>query len=203
MSKKAAFSIVLAIHDQALAVDSNLPILLTQQYEGQYNVIVVDESSTDDTADTLERLKAEHPRLYTTFLPKYQFQTNRLRLALTIGVKAAKNDWIIFTDITKPVPGETWLDELSGFCNDTTVLLLGYINRKNGNVQLSPYHDIQEAASIIRRAERWRAGVGIDRWMSHLQKSASYDFIVVRTDRAHQLLQLFAIDPAKLTKKER
>ena len=54
------FSIVLSVHDQAQELERNLPRLLSQQYP-HYEVIVVDESSTDGTADTLKRLKAQYP----------------------------------------------------------------------------------------------------------------------------------------------
>lgn len=82
---RPTFSIVIGVHDQAEEIEQNLPSLLTQQFEGGYEVIVVDESSTDETVDVLKRLKSNHPHLYTTFLPKYHFQNNRRRLCLHPG----------------------------------------------------------------------------------------------------------------------
>lgn len=196
-NKQPTFSIITAVNDQANELKDNLPALLAQQYEG-YEVIVVDESSTDESTDILKQLKAEHPHLYTTFLPKYQFQKNRRRLALTIGVKATKNEWIVFTDITFAVPSAQWLADLSEFCHDSAILQLGYVNKKSGEVQLRGFEDIAEARRLISKAERWRAGVGHDRWMKYLQKSANYDFIAVRADHGHELLRLFALDAQTL-----
>ena len=194
-SKKPTFSIVTAVSDQPDELAANLPVWLAQQYEG-YEVVVVDESSADDeSADVLKQLKAAHPHLYTTFLPKYQFQKNRRRLALTIGVKAAKNEWIVFADITFVVPSDQWLAELSEHCGgDSAVVLLGYVNKKSGDVRLGNFEDISDVRHLVSKAERWRAGIGHDRWMKHLQKSANYDFIAVRADHAHELLQLFALE---------
>ena len=67
--QKRPISIVMTVHDQAELLEQNLPAFLTLTYEGQYEVIVVDDMSTDETPDVLKRIKAEYPRLYSTFLP--------------------------------------------------------------------------------------------------------------------------------------
>ena len=189
---KPRFSIVIAVHDQAQEIEQNLPSLLTQQYDEGFEVIVVDESSTDDTLDVLKRLKNEHSKLYTTFLPKYHFQNNRQRLALTIGVKAAKYEWVIFTEITTPPPSGQWLAELAEYACQPTVLLLGYINAKSGDVRLQPFDDVADARKIISKTERKKAqGHTGGRWLRY--QRGWYDFVVVATSQAHETLRLFAV----------
>ena len=201
-NNQPTFSIITTVSDQANALAANMPTLLTQQYEG-YEVIVVDESSTDGSVDILKQLKATHSHLYTTFLPKFQFQKNRRRLAFTIGLKAAKNEWIVFTDIDAAPASTQWLMELSEHCDGTAILQLGYINKKSGDVQLRAFDNIESASSLISKAERWRAGIGHGSWMRHLKKSVNYDFMAVRADHGHELLKLFALDPQTLVPKER
>lgn len=186
--KTPAFSIVLAVHDQAQSIGQHLPAYLTQQYD-DYEVIVVDESSADETNDVLKQLKDTHKHLYTTFLPKYQFQKNRRRLALTIGVKAAKREWVIFADIDTIPPSDQWLSELAEWAASPTVLLLGYIRRKSGDVQLQTFEDIDKARGKVSKTERRKAHGHNPRWMRY--QRGWYDFIVVRTDKAHETLRLF------------
>ena len=62
-------SVIISVHDQAEALEQNLPLFLSSQGEVNYEVIVVDDSSSDETPDVLKRFKNEFPRLYTTFLP--------------------------------------------------------------------------------------------------------------------------------------
>ena len=138
--KRTTFSLVMTVHDQAEEIRNELPRLLEQQYE-DYEVIVVDEHSSDETADLLNYMKTDHPQLYTTFLPKYQFQQFRRRLAFTLGVKAARKEWIVFTDLTTTPPSHTWLEELSEYTGDS-VLILGYVNRKSGDVKLKLFDEI-------------------------------------------------------------
>ena len=65
-----SFSILITVYNQANELRDNLPAYLTQQYEQGYEVIVIDESSSDESPDVLKLLKKDYPRLYSTFLPK-------------------------------------------------------------------------------------------------------------------------------------
>ena len=78
---KNTFSIIMTVCDDARLIEENLPLFLEQDYEAGFEVIVVDESSTDNTADVLKLLKTEHSNLYTTFLPRPNRLINRPRLA--------------------------------------------------------------------------------------------------------------------------
>lgn len=180
------FSVILTVYDQARELESQLPALLTQDYEPGYEVIVVDESSTDDTDDVLKLLKQEHPHLYSTFLPKPNRNITRQRLALTIGVKAAKNEWIIFTDVHFS-PDAGWLKEVSEALDSTTDMMLGYMRKKG--LRLEAFEDIMQASRYVRKAERKRADGHRGRRLKYLR--GKYDFIVVRKEEAHNLLKYF------------
>ena len=184
------FSIITAVHDQASDIRQNLPVMLTQQYEGSYEVIVVDESSTDETTDVLKAQEADFPHLYTTFLPHYHYQRNRRRLALTIGVKAAKHDWLIFTEADTPLPADCWLKELAEFVKAPAVILLGYINRKSGDVRLKTFDEVSQVQKAIRKTEHCRESKS-GKWKLHLTSGGGYDFMIGRADLGHEVLRLF------------
>jgi cellulose synthase/poly-beta-1,6-N-acetylglucosamine synthase-like glycosyltransferase len=182
------FSIIVAVRDQALSTAENLPLLLTQQYGSgkDYEVIVVDEASTDNTADVLDQLKTEHPNLYTTFVPNYHFQKDRRRLALTIGAKAAKKEWVVIADITRPLPSAESLSEVAAQCDNLSELFIGKINTKKGTLQLKNYESIADASKVIKGVELSQSTGPIHRWLHR-----PYAFIVVKTSQVHELLKLF------------
>lgn len=122
------FSIILSVHDKAEELERNLPAVLEQNYAGRYEVIVVDESSTDCTNDVLTRLKARYDNLYSTFIPESSHYLSRRKLALTIGVKAAHYDWIIFTDSDCRPDSQDWLTAMSRYCTDAEGkdIVMGY-----------------------------------------------------------------------------
>ena len=118
-------SIVLAVHDEEEEVERNLPFFLNQEYNGKFEVIVVDESSTDNTTEVLKRLKNDFSNLYTTFIPDSSHYISRRKLALTVGVKAAKNDWIVFTDASCRPSNTKWLTAMASHATTGTDLILG------------------------------------------------------------------------------
>lgn len=119
-------SIVIAAHDSAVYLQKNLPYFLSQVYYPGFEVIVVDESSTDNTNDVLTLLKTKYANLYTTFIPTSSKYLSRRKLALTIGVKAAHNEWIIFSDADCRPNSDNWLYSFSQFCNDNYNIIMGY-----------------------------------------------------------------------------
>ena len=124
-------SVVIVVHDQAEALERNLPQFLTVASAAQGEVIIVDDSSTDETPDVLKRLKEDNAHLYTTFLPKSVPNRSRLQLALNIGVKAALSDRIVFADITRPPLVSEWLTGLT----EGTVTAV-YCRLKHGTPQV-------------------------------------------------------------------
>lgn len=187
------FSVILAVQDQAGALHENLPRLLSSS-DAAEQVVVVDMSSTDNTDDVLSSLKVTYDNLYSTFVPKYHFQRNPRRLALTIGMKAAKGVWVVFADIDNLPPSESWLTELAELAVSPNVLLLGYMKRKTGQVRVKAYDDLSQASSLVMRTEQ-RRNDGSSRFFAFNSTLPSftpdYDFIAVRADKGHELLRLF------------
>ena len=62
-TSKQGFSIIMTVFDQAHELKGNLTAFLTQVYEPGYEVIVVDETSTDDTSNVLKLYKQDYPPL--------------------------------------------------------------------------------------------------------------------------------------------
>ena len=177
----------MAVFDNAREIEENLPVFLTQVYEPGYEVIVVDESSTDNTEDVLKLFKNDYPQLYTTFLPKPDRNVIRRKLALTIGVKAAKNEWVILTDIHNKPTSDEWLKEIAESIDHTTEAMLGYYRKKDTRIQL--FDEISQARRLIRKAERKKSDGHKGKILKLLR--GKYDFIVVKTSKAHDLLKYF------------
>ena len=138
-------SIVIAVHDQGAAITRNLPLLFSQHYEPGYEVIVVDESSTDDTPDVLKQLKAEHENLYTTYIPESSHYLSRRKLAITLGIKAAKNKWVVLMEIDCHPTSDNWLEALASELNDEYDAICPFTS----------YTDDTPSYYLYRRMENW------------------------------------------------
>lgn len=181
------FSVIMTVFDNGNELEQHLPAFLTQQYEPGYEIIVVDESSTDNTDDVLKMMKQQYPHLYSTFLPKPNIHVTRKRLALTIGVKASKNEWIILSDIYSFPQSATWLQDISDNLVEESGIMLGYY--KKGELKMRLFEDMESASDYIIKGERQRADGHKGTRMRKLR--GKYDFIVVKTDKAHELLKYF------------
>ena len=120
-------TIIITSHGNARQLDEHLPFFLTQEYEPGYEVIIVGEKNDHETVDILKRYSG-HPHLYTTFIPETSRYMSRKKLAITLGMKAAKNEWVIITDPTCKPNNTHWLDTLAAHFTDDTDMVLGYTN---------------------------------------------------------------------------
>lgn len=182
-----SLSIIMTVYDQASDIESNLPSVLTQDYGGDYEVIVVDETSTDNTEDVLKLLKDAHPRLYTTFLPKPNRCVVRKKLAFSIGIKAAKYEWVMFSRINKEPLAEDVLSAIVGALDGASPLTLGYYGKKG--IRLQPFTEISQAHAHIRKSERRMKMIRERRKMNYL--FGRYDFIITRKELAYDVLQYY------------
>ena len=181
------FSVIITVYDQAHDLEEQLPAFLKQEYEPGYEVIVVDESSTDETPDVLKLLKNEYKHLYSTFLPKASAQTYRRKIALNIGIKASHHEFIIIAKANK-APADTDVFKAVGEVLDQQAeLTLGYVTKKH--IRLQPFDTIAEAAGHIRRLERKLRKVHECKFGNYVW--GRYDFIIVRKDCSLELLKLF------------
>lgn len=184
----------MAVYEQASQLEANLPVFLTNTYESGYEVIIVDESSTDETDDVLKLLKQDHPNLYSTFIPKPNPHITRRKLALSLGIKAAKNEWVIITSIENAPAYEEWLKELSGVIDSTTEAVAGYYLKKG--LRLQTFEDTDQTRSLVVKAERKRRKISKRRFLKYL--CGRYDFIAVRRDKAYDVLSFFEQDASAL-----
>lgn len=155
---KPPLSVVIAVHNQAKELENNLPSILTQEYAPGYEVIVVNEASTDDTEDVLKRLSQEYSHLYVTFIPASSHYVSRRKLALTVGVKAAKHEWVVFTNGDCHPDNSHWLDGMTSACTPETDVILGHTSLHTPSC-IHRFHYFSTICSDLRSAQgKWVYG---------------------------------------------
>ncbi len=122
-----AASIVIYCQDQSSWLEEALPDILAQVYEPGFEVIVVNEGGSDATRDLVDGLSLAHPNLYLTYTPDGARNLSRKKLALTIGVKAAKNPVVVNVTAAVRIPSRNWLYSIMrNFASEGVEIVLGY-----------------------------------------------------------------------------
>ena len=90
-------SVIVTSKNDAEALKKNLPFILEQEYPN-FEVVVVNSGSTDETDMVLKGAEQKYNNLYHTYVPEEADPVNEKKLALTLGIKAAKYDVLLFTE---------------------------------------------------------------------------------------------------------
>ncbi|WP_144150833.1 glycosyltransferase family 2 protein [Segatella copri] len=147
-------SILITAHDNLAELERNLPMFLRQQYAADYQVIVVCQSTDGETQDFLKRTAAENPHLYYTYIPESSRYMSRKKLQITLGVKAAKHEWIILTEPNCRPSNDKWLQTMARQCQDPSHLVLGYVALDEETKSVRRFDSIRKAYYVLRRAQQ-------------------------------------------------
>lgn len=118
-------SVILYARETCPQLQANLPVILKQDYP-QFEVIVITDGPDDGTTDYLTQLQARYPHLYHSFIPDSSRYISHKKLGLTLGIRAAKYDWLVMTDPACQPASDQWLRLLARNFTPGTSVVLGY-----------------------------------------------------------------------------
>lgn len=117
-------SVIITVNNNAELISKNLPRFLEQDYP-DYEVIVVDEASDDDSVDRLNILAAKYPNLKVSRLyPGVKFHRTK-KIALNIGILGARNEILLFSEIYCTPPSQSWVREMASSFSDRCGVVIG------------------------------------------------------------------------------
>ncbi len=118
-------SVIVIADDNAPDLEASLPALLGQDYAAGHQVVVVANEGDSETEDIIKKYK-EDSRLKSTFIPKTTRYISREKLGITLGVKAADNQWCVVISSSCRPKDSSWLQEVGKACRDDRNLILGF-----------------------------------------------------------------------------
>lgn len=118
-------SIIICAKNESKNLSDFLPSILTQDYPN-YEVIVVNDGSTDESEIVLANFERTYKHLYHTYIPENVKVMSPKKLALTVGIKAAKYDYLLFTDADCQTVSDKWIANMMRNFTPKTDFVLGY-----------------------------------------------------------------------------
>ena len=152
-------SVVLTAQNDAEWLKTNLVYLLEQDYP-DFEVVVVDYMSKDETQFVLKILSENYPNLKVVPLAGNANGYRGKKYPMSIGIKSAKNDILVFADPNcRPIDltNFSWLRQVvSAYADPKTEAVLGYcaIQPKPG-----PFNWLQQYDNLAHSVEYLAAAI--------------------------------------------
>ncbi len=118
-------SVVICARNESENLTEFLPSVLNQKYPN-FEVIVVNDGSSDESKTVLAQFQQQYPHLYHTYVPHDAQVMSPKKLALTVGIKAAKSDILLFTDADCKPKSDYWIRNMVRNFVDGKNFVLGY-----------------------------------------------------------------------------
>lgn len=133
MKTNIFFSIIVPNYNKGKYIADCINSILKQTYKN-YEIIVIDDGSTDDSIKELERFNIN------------PLKTNRLQAggARNLGIENAKGDYVVFLDSDDYLSDEYVLEKLANTINGEDLIFLNYTKNKFGNIK-----EVQEEITDI------------------------------------------------------
>jgi glycosyltransferase involved in cell wall biosynthesis len=122
---KEPVSVIICARNEAENLSNFLQAVLEQDYPN-YEVIVVNDCSEDNSYNVLGKYLIQYPHLKISTINKDPKFTHNKKFAQFIGIKAAKNDILLFTDTDCQPESDKWLEGMTSHFDDKISFVLGY-----------------------------------------------------------------------------
>lgn len=118
-------TVIICARNEAANLQANLPAILTQDYP-DFEVVVVNDRSWDGTKEVLRAFEAQYGNLKVVTVPETARYIAGKKFAVTMGIKAAKHEWLVFTDADCKLESSSWLMGMQQPVDAAVEIVLGY-----------------------------------------------------------------------------
>ncbi len=118
-------SVIICARNEFENLRKNIYAVLDQTYP-EFEVIIVNDCSWDETEEFLEKLELEYPQLKVVTIVEQEKYKRGKKFALTLGIKAAKHNHLLLTDADCHPAGRNWLNLMQQRFTSKTEIVLGY-----------------------------------------------------------------------------
>ncbi len=150
---KCPVSVLICARNEAENLRRHLPAVLAQQYEGPWELIVVDDASEDETPVVLQFFQEKYPD-QLRILQLVEKRSPGKKHALSKGIAAAKYDLLLLTDADCEPASPSWLSLMAAAlaAGSETEIVLGYGPTRgnlNNEMNLTTFKKLSNFFTII------------------------------------------------------
>ena len=165
-------SVVVCARDAYEHLTELIPALLSQDYP-QFEVVVVNDCSDDETEEYLKDLERREPRIKPVQLRQHLNFFNGKKFPLSMGIKSATYDLLVLTDADCRPTSNQWLRSVVNNYDRGTEVVIGYsrYQRKSGMLNLLMRFDaLQNGILYLSSALAGNPYMGVSKNLSYRQR---------------------------------
>ncbi|HEY6144593.1 MAG TPA: glycosyltransferase [Flavobacterium sp.] len=123
--KRISISVIVCAKNEEENVARFVPILAQQDYP-DFEIILIDDASSDNTLEIFEELEKQYSNIRLVKVKNNEAFWGNKKYALTLGIKASKKDYLLFTDADCYPASKNWLTTMSSQFTMQKTVVLGY-----------------------------------------------------------------------------
>jgi len=152
-------SVIICARNEYVALQKHLKLVLDQDYP-EFEVIVVNDCSEDDSEILLASMQIQYPHLNFRTIVKDEIYAHGKKMALGVGIKAARHDFLLFIDADCYPASPQWLRQMQSRFTEKTDIVLGYTRLVNNRAWIRADR-LMQAFHYLGKALKHKPYMGI------------------------------------------
>jgi len=118
-------SVLICAKNEADNLKTFLPSVIKQQYSN-FEIVLINDASYDDTLSVMESFQEKHSNIKIVNVENNEAFWGSKKYALTLGIKASTNDYLLLTDADCTPKSDQWISSMCANFSDKKKFILGY-----------------------------------------------------------------------------
>ncbi|RZJ70953.1 glycosyltransferase [Flavobacterium sp.] len=123
--KRIPVSVIVCAKNEEENVRRFVPLLAEQEYP-DFEIVLIDDASSDGTLDLFEEFEKQYANVRLVKVENNEAFWGNKKYALTLGIKAARKEYLLFTDADCRPASKDWIKEMTSRFTMQKTFVLGY-----------------------------------------------------------------------------
>lgn len=123
--KRIPISVIVCAKNEEENVKNFIPLLANQNYP-DFEIVLIDDASSDETLEVFEAFEKQYSNVKLVKVANNEAFWGNKKFALTLGIKAAKNEYLLFTDADCYPNSNEWITQMCSQFTQQKTIVLGY-----------------------------------------------------------------------------
>lgn len=211
-------SVIVCAKNEKENLQTLIPIVLNQKHSN-FELVLINDASADDSLELMQQFEKQDKRIKIVNVENNEAFWGNKKYALTLGIKAAKHNHLLFTDADCVPASDDWIQSMSNQFSKKKSIVLGYgayKKKKNSLVNLLVrYETVLTAIQYFSYAKLGSAYMAVGRnlaytkdefyrvkgFINHIQVRSGDDDLFIK-DAATNSNTTISIDSSSFTLSE-